>query len=431
MAVDAVTEASQPSIFKAIKAPSFQRCTLDATLDRWFALFALKLILSLRFLPIFSSSMSLDDVVTAGVVSPLPSISISPATAEEALDVPKTCSPPSDEDSWETTVHLKVPPTRSPFSLDRLPSASPNDSSIRGQGLERDRFNLLLKATKERISHSKKAVDLRKEVASKIHNSKQDARRAHFMSRIGMPPSPSAVGLPVTPPASPALFHFTLPSPGLASPLALFRTLDLEDPVADERPAPREAWIEQVQFRAVRTLTSPDRGPKLSASPCFLPSLDQISARILVQKPITLVAPSVRAPLPSFLTNKIERQYEDPFAPAEDPCPYRRAVPPPTACLRSFAPSMSSPPESTVLDITVPALTSTRTPPVPSVALTEANLQAFELRAKASRGLNKLKRRTSAEVAVKPVSSQEGGVRDRRISAPPQLPRPAQHQWTF
>ena len=71
-------------------------------------------------------------------------------------------------------------------------------------------------------------------------------RRALFLSKIDALPSPTATSLPVTPPESPAVFHFTLPSPGLVSPLALFETLEKDQ--AKNGPPP--VRIEQVDFRA-------------------------------------------------------------------------------------------------------------------------------------------------------------------------------------
>jgi hypothetical protein len=46
--------------------------------------------------------------------------------------------------------------------------------------------------------------------------------------------SPETIGSPVTPPRSPALFHFTLPSPGLVSPLTAFEAFGNPSPTDDE-----------------------------------------------------------------------------------------------------------------------------------------------------------------------------------------------------
>lgn len=54
-----------------------------------------------------------------------------------------------------------------------------------------------------------------------------EERRQTFLARLLATPSssPTTLTTPVTPPDSPAEFHFTLPSPGLVSPLALFETI--------------------------------------------------------------------------------------------------------------------------------------------------------------------------------------------------------------
>jgi hypothetical protein len=114
-----------------------------------------------------------------------------------------------------------------------------------GSGLDQDRFQALLQASRSPTGTSK-ALDLRKEVAWKAHKSKQIERRALFLSKIEALPSPTAASLPVTPPESPAVFHFTLPSPGLVSPLALFEALEKEQ----ARNGPPPVRIEQVDFRA-------------------------------------------------------------------------------------------------------------------------------------------------------------------------------------
>lgn len=94
--------------------------------------------------------------------------------------------------------------------------------------------------------------------------------------------------MPKTPPESPAIFHYTLPSPGLVSPLALFDSLNSDKSGTGPLSYPREPWVEQVDFR----LPSP---PKIAVTPAVpqegaavqepkpprsLPSLDQISARL-------------------------------------------------------------------------------------------------------------------------------------------------------
>ena len=53
----------------------------------------------------------------------------------------------------------------------------PKDAPVTGKGLERERFDALLKASRERNAAvgSKKQTDLRKEIALKVHRNKQGA----------------------------------------------------------------------------------------------------------------------------------------------------------------------------------------------------------------------------------------------------------------
>jgi hypothetical protein len=59
--------------------------------------------------------------------------------------------------------------------LKHLSPLCPSDVPVKGQGLERERFEMLLKASRERtmVLGKKKSLDLRKEVAVKTHRSKQ------------------------------------------------------------------------------------------------------------------------------------------------------------------------------------------------------------------------------------------------------------------
>ena len=91
-------------------------------------------------------------------------------------------------------------------------------------------------------------------------------RRALFLSKVHSPPSPTAASTPKTPPDSPAIFHYTLPSPGLDSPLTRFKSV--EGDICN-------GWVEQVDLN----LTKPEkRKPKPMST---LPSLEEISARLI------------------------------------------------------------------------------------------------------------------------------------------------------
>jgi len=83
---------------------------------------------------------------------------------------------------------------------------------------------------------------------------------------------------PKTPPESPAIFHYSLPSPGLESPLTLFESW--VDNHANDVP---HTWVERVDFRLVDEQPKPK--PSLNRSSTKpaqgVPSLDQISARLI------------------------------------------------------------------------------------------------------------------------------------------------------
>ncbi|KAG8736051.1 hypothetical protein FRC10_009855 [Ceratobasidium sp. 414] len=192
-------------------------------------------------------------------LSPLsvPSICISPAA--DAIVHPDTpaLEPSLPEAQSPRSVHLLPPPVLSPLRRSLAPSGKVKDK----KGLDQSTFEDLLVANRERAAkRSVSAADrLRREVVVKAHHSKQFERRAVFLSKIAAPPSPTAVEIAVTPPESPAVFHFTLPSPGLASPLELFETIKS-----------RDSWVEHVDYSNNCTKRMPSR----------LPSLDQITARL-------------------------------------------------------------------------------------------------------------------------------------------------------
>jgi len=107
----------------------------------------------------------------------LPEISISPPPPSEHFAEP--FSPfdnvrfaVEDDTCNYRPALLSPPPTSIPRHLSPL---SPPDAPVKGQGLERERFELLLKTSRERsaaLGH-KKSPDLRKELALKAYKSKQ------------------------------------------------------------------------------------------------------------------------------------------------------------------------------------------------------------------------------------------------------------------
>jgi len=215
----------------------------------------------------------------------VPQISISPAPPEEPVIEPYSpflaLTTPLDEDAFRP-IHLTPPPTLTSFGKPLSP-LRPCDDTAPAKGLERDRFEALLQASKERNATfgTKRAGDLRKEIALKAHKNKQVERRALFLSKVLAPPSPTAIFTPKTPPDSPAIFHYSLPSPGLVSPLALFESLS-EDSNDGPLSYGCEPWVEQVDFRLPEYTKTKELGVRTSGSRPGrpLPSLDQISARL-------------------------------------------------------------------------------------------------------------------------------------------------------
>lgn len=113
------------------------------------------------------------------VACPIPQISISLAPPEEPLAEPYSPFSESyaarisetDDDSFRPQL-LTPPPVRSPRNLSPLSSSFP---AAAGKGLERERFEALLRASKERNAAvgAKRTPDLRKEIALKAHKNKQ------------------------------------------------------------------------------------------------------------------------------------------------------------------------------------------------------------------------------------------------------------------
>ena len=115
-------------------------------------------------------------------IQTIPEICISPAPPSENLTEP--FSPfdnvrfalEDDHDSFRPA--LLSPPPNMPTSTPRhLSPLSPPDAPVKGQGLERERFEQLLKSSRERSAAlgNKRAPDLRKELALKTYKSKQSA----------------------------------------------------------------------------------------------------------------------------------------------------------------------------------------------------------------------------------------------------------------
>ncbi|RDX56031.1 hypothetical protein OH76DRAFT_590808 [Lentinus brumalis] len=387
-------------------------------------------------------------------LSPVPEIAISPASPEEPCAEPfspfSQCSFLSDDsDSFRPT--LLSPPPPSAISPRQLSPLRPKDAPVTGKGLERERFEALLAASRERNSAlgSKKPTDLRKEIALKVHKTKQVERRALFLSKVQAPPSPSATLIPVTPPESPAVFHYSLPSPGLDSPLEVFEALSLGKSAAQTC----DPWVEQVDFR----LPGDVHSKALRSAPVHtttkrktLPSLDQITARLSSNGHVATPAhegsarPSMR--LPSFL-----RRAEQPVSPrleVQQPATRSRPALPsgvgrlrfptretreapklevaqPTPCLPPVSPRSPVAPRLEITTKLVP-----RTQSSSPIELTESNLCAFNAsRERTSRNmLTRLSRRTLPPQIAVPAPGEvdledEIERKSRRHSAPPELPQ--------
>jgi len=111
------------------------------------------------------------------LASPLPQIEISLAPPDEHYPEPYSpfswANTTSDEIDGYRPKHLTPPPTHAKFNA--LPSPlRPSPTPESGKGLERERFEALLNASRERNSAgAKKSNDLRKEIALKVHKNKQ------------------------------------------------------------------------------------------------------------------------------------------------------------------------------------------------------------------------------------------------------------------
>jgi hypothetical protein len=112
--------------------------------------------------------------------SSIPEISISPAPPEAIPEDPYSPFSPAsfvipDVDDESFRPHHLTPPPTSPRFPRQLSPFRPPDSPVVSSGLKRERFEALLRASKERSAAvgTKKAADLRKEIALKAHKSKQ------------------------------------------------------------------------------------------------------------------------------------------------------------------------------------------------------------------------------------------------------------------
>jgi len=254
-------------------------------------------------------------------------------------------------------------------------------------------------------------------------------RRALFLSKVQAPPSPTATALPKTPPESPAIFHYSLPSPGLDSPLALFEALQQRDTTGPVRYPSVKPWVEQVQYRQLKTS---------SARP---PSLEEITAH-LSSHGHTATAKDEHhrppIPLPTFLRspariNATRVASRPRFAPPEEMDDQSNAASSEMSSLILEAGEPHTPiPEAPVLPISSSTRLQVTTTMIPATSrsslteLTEVNLNALNSRTLTGRDMmSKLKRRTSGLPLVidDGRNADEDERRARRISAPAELPK--------
>ncbi|KAL0072156.1 hypothetical protein AAF712_001079 [Marasmius tenuissimus] len=370
------------------------------------------------------------------LASSLPMISISFAPPEDPIVEPFSPFPKvnvlvNDDNDGFRPKHLTPPPTHTKFST-FLPSplrGSANESA--GKGLERDRFEALLRATKERNSAAgtKKGSDLRKEIALKAHKNKQAERRALFLSKVLAPPSPTATSLPKTPPESPAIFHYSLPSPGLVSPLALFESL--HDASSGPLTYARQPWIEQVDYhrpsQAKENVPVNTRARDGAKQAKAFPSLDQISARLTGHQRTPSTESKRSSRLPSFLAqSRVSEAVERPRlavgvgrlqvsiqSPKPSKAEHASILPPPKSPISPLIPQIQ-------ITTTVVPRSSSSSP----TKLSELNVKALDMRErKAQNMLCTLKRRMApSETGVGGNDEQEIEERKfRRHSAPAEM----------
>lgn len=131
--------------------------------------------------PVQTTFSSLSSAMLQLPESPVPCISISFAPHESATVEPKSpfaVTLPDVPDESPISQHLLPPPTLSPHQLshvERRGQLSPLSSSHSGKGMERAKFEAMLKASKERsnVVGAKKPMELRKELAFKVQMAKQ------------------------------------------------------------------------------------------------------------------------------------------------------------------------------------------------------------------------------------------------------------------
>ncbi|OBZ79560.1 hypothetical protein A0H81_00612 [Grifola frondosa] len=378
-------------------------------------------------------------------LSPIPEIAISLASPEEPTPEPfspfSKCSFVQDDDDGFRPALLSPPP--SAMIRRQLSPLRPASSPLTGKGLDRERFEALLQATRDRHAAvgGRKSTDLRKEIALKVHKNKQAERRALFLSKVQAPPSPTATCTPRLLQSPPPSFITPYPPRGSCEP-----------------------WVEQVDFRLPeeKLPEAPLRSSPLPNMRKSMPSLDQITARLsshgYVAAPIhETAAQQTRssARLPSFLRSATRSPPQDAIpqivvtGPAEKPgtksrptlpggvgrlkFPWRQRPEQPLLEIAQpfpcFPPVSPKSPFATRLEITTTVVP--RTASSSPVDLTESNLLALAANSREQMArdmLTRLRRRTClSTIDVGPPNAfdleDEQERKLRRHSAPPELPK--------
>jgi hypothetical protein len=340
----------------------------------------------------------------------VPSISISFAIADEPRPEPfspfdvQTTSPAGHDDGYL----LSPPPLVSPRFHRQSSPLRPARALPGGNGLDRSSFEALLASMRERNANAKKEPDLRKELALKAHKCKQMESRALFLSKVNAPPSPTATGLPKTPPESPSIFHYSLPSPGLVSPLALFESLQQTEITGSLQFPSVQPWVEQVEYRRLKGASS------------RLPSLEQISAHLSTQAASKEERP--RIPLPTFLrASSRMRSTPEPLDLLSDNIAKAEIT-----ILEEIHAPVPKTVDFPLSELEVITRLVPRSSGSSSTVLTEHNLTALNSRTLTGRDMmSKLKRRTAGQSAdgLNGHIVDEDERRLRRISAPAELPK--------
>ncbi|KAJ3545063.1 hypothetical protein NMY22_g2571 [Coprinellus aureogranulatus] len=370
--------------------------------------------------------------------SPIPQISISLAPPEDIPAEPyspftnTSFTLPQNEDAFRP-VHLTPPPSHTSFRRRQFSSLGSSKESPEerpkqtGRGLDRARFEALLNACKEKpLPPKKDATDLRREVALKAHQSKQAGRRALFLSKVLAPPSPAAAVTPKTPPESPAIFHYSLPSPGLVSPIAHYESLQEQDGIS-------QPWVEQVDFKLL-SKPKPRLAP-LAKTRQPLPSLEQISARLNGQRAarnqqasrndsMQSVPPVATEPTPRLVVGRLRMPVRNSTMPTIMVSEFNNEDTEP-----EFDPTL--PPKSPLLttpsDLQITTMPVPRTQSASPTKLTQANLMALNSReSRSSAMLSTLRRRTQSNNLHQPTPRPTAKSEEtdpckafRRHSAPP------------